>query len=179
MKLLGMVSPLYVRLESPYDVLAVCDMLWIVSIMLTISGIVLPRLCKANLGAECTIWSKKTLQNKYKRCHRYHWKSKTSMRLIPWATALRCGLIYCSGEIWSLSMAGIISYLPICLLVWFALESSKTMLRRSFTSHELKYFGNMTLVPVRCCLIKYFDGYMISDFWWKIHPSKGCCAIAL
>ena len=38
---------------------------------------------------------------------------------------------------------------------------------------------NMTLVPIRCHLTDYPDRYGITDFWWKIHPSKGCCAATL
>ena len=53
------------------------------------------------------------------------------------------------------------------------------MVRRSFTSHKSSFFGNVMSVTVRCRLREYPYMYGISDFWWKIHPNKGCCVAAL
>ena len=53
------------------------------------------------------------------------------------------------------------------------------MVRSSFTSQESDFFGNMTSVPMQCFLREYPDKFAISDFLWKIHPIKGCCAADL
>ena len=37
----------------------------------------------------------------------------------------------------------------------------------------------MILMPVQCLLREYTHKYGISEFWWNIHPSKGCCAATL
>ena len=34
-------------------------------------------------------------------------------------------------------------------------------------------------MPVQCLLREYTHKYGISEFWWNIHPSKGCCAATL
>ena len=63
LNLSGMVSPHFVRLESPYDILTVCEMRGIVSIMLIIDRRVIPRRCKANLEAEWKFYHDKVLDH--------------------------------------------------------------------------------------------------------------------
>ena len=50
---------------------------------------------------------------------------------------------------------------------------------RSFTSSESYFFGDMIPVPLRCRLQDYPDRYVISDFWWKIQPSRWWYAAGL
>ena len=51
----GMVSPTYVRLESPYVSLTVCVLRWILSIMLMLSWRLSGQFCHNNILGQCKI----------------------------------------------------------------------------------------------------------------------------
>ena len=96
--------------------------------------------------------------------------------LVPW----RCTVVWCIALekfVYAILLPALLLFQNFCK---YSLLLSQVGQWSSVLTHPRSpFFGNMISVPVQCLLRESPDKYGISDFWWRIHPSKEYCTAAL